>query len=109
MEWPRPTNITEVISFLGLVGYYRRFVKDFPKIASPLTNLLKKVVKFEWMNKCKKAFQELKNRLTSAPILTLPMEGEEYTIYSDTSENGLGRVSMLKDKVIAYASQQLIV
>jgi len=83
VEWPRPTNMTEVRSFLGLVGYYRRFVKDFSKIAYPLTNLLKKTTKFEWLGKCEEAFQELKRRLTIAPILTLPEEGKEYTIYSD--------------------------
>jgi len=77
MEWLRLANVTKVRSFLSLVGYYKRFVKDFSKIASPLTNLLKKVVKFEWTSKCDEAFQELKNRLTSAPILTLPVEGEE--------------------------------
>ena len=74
MEWPKSTNVTKVRSFLGLVGYYRRFVKDFLKIASPLTNLLKKVVKFEWTSKCEEAFRELKHRLTRAPILTLAVE-----------------------------------
>jgi len=106
-EWPRPTNVTEVRSFLGLAGYYRRFVKDFSKIVAPLTNLLKKEVKFKWISKCEEAFQELKNRLMRAPILTLPVEGEEYTVYSDASKNGLGCVLMQKDKVIAYASGQL--
>jgi len=72
IEWPRPTNVTKVRSFLGLVGYYNRFIKEFSKIASPLTNLLKKAIKFEWTNKCEEAFQEVKNKLTSAPILTLP-------------------------------------
>ena len=107
IEWPRPTNGTEVRSLLGLAGYYRRFVKDFPKIAAPLTNLLKKVVKCESISKCEEAFQELKSRLTSGPILTLPVEGEEYIVYSDASKNGLGCVLMQKDKVIAYASRQL--
>ena len=92
-EWSRP-NITEIRSFLGLIGYYRRFVNDFAKIASPMTNLLKKANKFEWTEKCDKAFQELRQRLTTAPILTLPMEGKEYTIYSDASKNGLGCVLM---------------
>jgi len=90
-----------------LVGYYRRFVKDFSKIVSTLTDLLKKIVKFEWTNKCDEAFQELKNKLTTAFILTIPMEGEEYIIYSDTSKNGLRSVLMQKDIVIAYASRQL--
>ena len=102
IEWPRPTNGTEVRSLLGLAGYYRRFVKDFPKIAAPLTNLLKKVVKCESISKCEEAFQELKSRLTSGPILTLPVEGEEYIIYSYASKNGLTCVLMQKDKVIAY-------
>jgi len=94
LDWRRPTNVTEVRSFLGLAGYYRRFIKDFSKISSPLSNLLKKVVKFEWSNKCEEAFQELKSRLTSAPILTLTIEGEEYIVYSDASKNGLGCVLM---------------
>ena len=90
MEWPRPTNIIEIRCFLGLAGYYRRFIKDFSKIASPMTNLLKKANEFEWIEKCDKAFQELRHRLTIAPILKLPMEGKEYTIYSDALKNGLG-------------------
>ena len=94
VDWPRPANVTEIRSFLGLAGYYRMFIKDFSKISSPLTNLLKKVVKFEWSSKCEEAFQELKSRLTSAPILTLPVEGEEYIVYSDASKNGLGCVLM---------------
>ena len=105
-EWSRPTNITEIISFLGLAGYYRRFVKEFSKVASPMTNLLKKANKFEWTEKCAKASQELRQRLTTAPILTLPMEGKEYTIYSDASKNGLGCVMMQEDKVVAYASRE---
>jgi len=99
--------VTEVRSFLGAVGYYRRFVKNFLKITSPLTNLLKKTTKFEWSNKCEEAFQELKRRLTTAPILTLPKEGKEYTIYSDASKNRLGCALIQDDKVIAYASRQL--
>jgi len=80
MEWPRPTNTTKARSFLGLAGYYKMFVKDFFKIASLLTNLLKKIVKFKWMNKCEEVFQEIKHKLTSAPILALPVQGEEYMI-----------------------------
>ena len=97
----------EIRSFLGLVGYYRRFVKDFSKIASALTNLLKKTAKFKWIEKCEKAFHELRQHLTIAPILTLPVEGKEYTIYSDALKNGLDCVLMQEDKGVAYASQQL--
>jgi len=107
IKWPRPTNVTEVRSFLDFAGYYRRFVKDFPKLASPLINMLKKTTKFEWSDKCEEAVQELKRRLRTAPILTFPEEGKEYPIYSDASKNGLGCVLMQDDKVIAYASRQL--
>ena len=90
-----------------MAGYYRRFVKDFSRIATPLTNLLKKTTKFEWSNKCEEAFQELKRRLTTALVLTLLEEGKEYTIYSDASKNELGCVLMQGNKVITYASRQL--
>ena len=106
-EWPRCTNTTEMRSFLGLAGYYRRFVKNFSKIASSLTNLLKKVTKFELTNKCEEALQGLMIWLTIAPFLTLPVEGKGYTIYSDAYKIGLGCVIMQKDKVTAYASWQL--
>uniref|UniRef100_A0A1S3YNX3 RNA-directed DNA polymerase homolog n=1 Tax=Nicotiana tabacum TaxID=4097 RepID=A0A1S3YNX3_TOBAC len=75
-DWPRPTTPTEIRSFLGLAGYYRRFVEGFSTLASPLTRLTQKAVKFQWSNVYEKGFQELKSRLTSAPILTLP-EGTE--------------------------------
>lgn len=107
MEWPRPTNVPEVRSFMGLAGYYRRFVQDFSKIALPITRLVKKSVKFEWNDKCESAFQELKKRLTSAPVLTLPSETDGFIVYSDASKHGLGCVLMQNEKVIAYASRQL--
>ena len=69
-EWPRPTIVTEIRSFLGLAGYYRRFMKDFSKIAVPLTRLTQKNVKFVWTDRCEEHFQLLKDLLTSAPVLT---------------------------------------
>ena len=72
-SWPRPTNPTEVRRFLGLAGYYCRFVQNFSKIATPLTNLTRKVTKYEWTEQCEEAFQELKKRLTSVPILAFPL------------------------------------
>ena len=107
IESPRPTNVTQVSSFLGLMRYYRRFVKDFSKIASPLTNLLKKPTKFEWFDKCEESFRELKRHLTTVLVLTLPGDGKEYTIYNDASKNEFGCVLMQYDKVIAYTSKQL--
>jgi len=107
VEWPRPTNITEVRSFLGMAGYYRRFVQDFSKIATPLTQLLRKDHKFEWTGECETSFQELKQRLVTAPVLVIPEGNEGYVIYSDASHHGLGCVLMQHGRVVAYASRQL--
>ncbi|KAL5544752.1 hypothetical protein UlMin_008536 [Ulmus minor] len=93
-KWSAPTNVSEIRSFLGLAGYYRRFVEGFSSLAAPLTALTKKDKKFEWTQKCEQNFQELKRRLTSAPILTLPSEDEEFIIYCDASKIGLGAVLM---------------
>jgi len=82
-------------------------VNDFSKIASLWTNLLKKAIKFKWTEKCKHAFEELRQRLTTTPVSTMPIEGKEYTIYSDALKNGLGCVLIQDDKAIAYASRQL--
>ena len=106
-EWSRPTNVTEIRRFLDLVGYYWRFIKNFSKIASFMTNLLKKSNRFEWTEKCDRAFQELRQWLTTALILMLWVEGKEYIIYSDTSKNRLGCVLIQEDKKVAYASRQL--
>ncbi|KAL8110718.1 hypothetical protein AgCh_026455 [Apium graveolens] len=106
-KWEQPKTPTEVRSFLGLAGYYRRFVKDFAKIATPLTKLTRKNEKFNWTEKCEESFQELKKRLVTAPVLALPDETGNFVIYSDASLKGLGCVLMQHDKVIAYASRQL--
>ncbi|CAL9002595.1 unnamed protein product, partial [Prunus brigantina] len=107
MNWPQPTSVTEIRSFLGLAGYYRRFVEGFSVIAAPLTRLTRKGVKFEWSDECEKSFTELKTRLTTAPVLTLPDDSGNFVIYSDASQQGLGCVLMQHGKVIAYASRQL--
>jgi hypothetical protein len=107
LRWERPTNVTEIHSFLGLAGYYRRFIEGFSTIASPMTRLTRKEVKFEWSKECETSFQELKSRLTSAPVLALPKEQEGFVVYSDASSKGLGCVLMQHGRVIAYASRQL--
>ncbi|KAJ4717010.1 Retrotransposon protein, putative, Ty3-gypsy subclass [Melia azedarach] len=107
VDWPRPTNIGEVRSFLGLAGYYRRFVEGFSRIATPLTQLTRKNVKFQWSDECEKSFQELKHRLVTAQVLTIPTGSDGYVIYSDASLKGLGCVLMQNGKVVAYASRQL--
>ena len=106
VNWKPPRSVTEVRSFLDLARYYRRFVKGFSVIASPLTKLLRKGVKFEWSDKCQNSFEQLKEMLIEAPVLTQPTSGKEYTLYSD-SGIGLGCVLMQDGKVVAYASRQL--
>ena len=107
VNWKSPTNVYEVRSFLGLVGYYRKFVEGFLKIATPLTNLLKKDQKFEWSATCQHSFEELRQILTTAPVLALPSGEDGYVVYNDTSKQGLGCVLMQNGRVITYASRQL--
>ena len=102
-----PKNPTDMRSFLGLAGYHRRFVQNFSKIATLLTNLTRKVTKHEWTEYCDKAFEKLKKRLMNAPILALPTSNKGFVVYSDASRNGLGYVLMQEGRVIAYASRQL--
>nr|CAN80324.1 hypothetical protein VITISV_015014 [Vitis vinifera] len=106
-NWRRPSTVTEIRSFLGLAGYYRRFIEGFYKIALPLTKLTQKGVKFEWSDDCECSFQELKNKLVSAPILTIPSGSGGFVVYSDASHQGLGCVLMQHGRVVAYASRQL--
>nr|GEU77559.1 putative reverse transcriptase domain-containing protein [Tanacetum cinerariifolium] len=89
-KWPRPTSVTKVRSFLGLAGYYRRFVEGFSRLALPLTKLMRKGEKFVWNEEREKSFEELKQRLVSAPVLTLPSGSGGFQIYSDASKKGLG-------------------
>ena len=94
MSWDKPKSVFEIRSFLGLTGYYRRFIKDFSRLAAPMTRLAWKEVKFEWNDLCEKEFQELKRRLTSALLLIVPKRGQRYTVYCDASKAGLGCVLM---------------
>ena len=91
-EWVQPTTPTEIRSFLGLAGYYRRFIRGFSKIAGPLTHLTHKGVPFIWSDACQLAFDELSDKLTSAPVLTFPRPGMEYLVYTNVSLLGLGSV-----------------
>ena len=93
--------------FLGLAGYYHRFVEDFSKIAKPMTELLKKDKKFVWSEDYEKSFNELNTRLMSAPVLTPPDIYRSFDVYCDTSRRGIGCVLMQDGKVVAYASRQL--
>lgn len=96
----------DVRSFLGLAGYYHKFVEGFSSIAGPMTQLLKKGRKFEWTPACEASFQELKKRLTTAPVLATPDINKEFVIYYDASGTGLGGVLMQDGRVVAYLSRQ---
>ena len=107
LSWKAPKNVSEVRSFLGPVGYYRKFIAGFSKIARPMTYLLRKDVKYVWTEECEKAFRKLKKKVTEAPVLVLPDESGEFDVYTDASHQGIGCVLMQHGRVIAYASRQL--
>ncbi|WP_375686877.1 ribonuclease H family protein, partial [Bartonella sp. AC331YNZD] len=107
LNWERPKTVFEIRSFLGLAGYYRRFVLNFSRLAMPLSRLTRKDVKFEWTDACEHSFQELRTRLTTAPILIVPERGLGYQVYCDALKNGLGCVLMQIGKVVAYGSRLL--
>nr|GEZ14431.1 putative reverse transcriptase domain-containing protein [Tanacetum cinerariifolium] len=106
-DWASPKTPTEIRQFLGLTGYYRRFTEGFLKIAKSMTKLTQKGIKFDWGEKEENAFQLIKQKLCSAPIMALPEGSEDFVVYCDASHKGLGAVLMQREKVIAYASRQL--
>jgi hypothetical protein len=107
LEWKSPKSVTQIRSFLGLAGYYRRFILNFSKIAKPMTQLLKKEAKFTWSPRCEEAFLTLKKLLTTAPVLAQPDIEKLFDVYCDASGTGIGGVLMQDGRAIAYASQQL--
>ncbi|GKC27938.1 putative reverse transcriptase domain-containing protein, partial [Tanacetum coccineum] len=106
-DWASTKTPTEICQFLGLAGYYRRFIEGFLKIVMPMKKLTQKSMKFDWGEKAEAAFQSLIKKLCSAPILALPEGSENFVVYYDASHKGLGAVLMQKENVIAYASRQL--
>jgi hypothetical protein len=102
-----PKDVSQIRSFLGMAGYYRRFIEGFSKLVKPMTSLLEKNAKFVRAEKCQASFEELKKRLTTAPVLVLPDITKGFSIYCDASGQGLGCVLMQEGKVVAYASRQL--
>ena len=111
IDWPVPTSIREVRSFLGLCSYYRRFVKDFAHIAEPLHALTGKYARFEWDDKCQTAFEAMKGKLTTSPILCMPRDEGQMVLDTDASDHSIGAVLSQnqdgEEKVIAYASRLL--
>nr|GEZ83660.1 putative reverse transcriptase domain-containing protein [Tanacetum cinerariifolium] len=99
-DWASPKTTTEIRQFLGLAGYYRRFIKGFLKIAKPMTKMTQKNVKFDWSEKAEAAFQFLKQNLCSAPILALPERSENFVVYCDESRKGLDAVLMQREKMV---------
>ncbi|GJV98568.1 putative reverse transcriptase domain-containing protein [Tanacetum coccineum] len=106
-NWKALRTLSEVREFLGLAGYYRRFIENFSKIAKSLTILTRKCKTFDWDEEQELAFQTLKDKLCNAPVLALPDGPEDFMVYCDASGLGLGCMLMKKGKVIAYASRQL--
>ncbi|GJY97236.1 putative reverse transcriptase domain-containing protein [Tanacetum coccineum] len=100
-----PKTPTEIRQFLGLDGYYQRFIKEFLKIAKSMTKLTQKGIMFDWGEKEENAFQLIKQKLCSAPILVLPEGIEDFGVYCDASHKVLGAVLIQREKVIAYASR----
>jgi len=109
-QWPPPSNVTELKQFLGLMSYYRRYIKGFADIAAPLHNLTKKSISFSWTESCNKAFSQLKSKLIQAPILAFPdftNAAAPFLLQTDASAVGLGAVLEQGGRVIAYASRTL--
>nr|GEW44179.1 putative reverse transcriptase domain, ribonuclease H-like domain, aspartic peptidase domain protein [Tanacetum cinerariifolium] len=104
-DWASPKTPTEIRQFLGLFGYYQRFIEGFSKVSKPMTKITQKKVAFKWGDQQEVDFQTLKNKLCSTPILALPQGANNFIVYCDTSHKGLGVVLMQNEKVIAYASR----
>ena len=107
MEWPIPKDVADIRSFMGLAGYYRRFVEGFSRIAYPITSLQKKGKLFKWTAECQQSFDRLKHLLTTAPILSIADPNMDYVVCTDASKEGVGGVLMQEGKVIAYESRKL--
>jgi hypothetical protein len=105
LSWKTPTSVSDIRSFLGLAGYYRRFIEGFSRISKPMTGLLEKDKEFKWTSACESSFQELKKRLTTAPVLVMPDMEKPFSIYCDASDQGLGCVLMQDSHMVAYASR----
>jgi hypothetical protein len=105
LDWKAPKDVQGIKSFIGMAGYYRRFIEGFSKIARPMTTFLAKKVEFKWTLACQKSFEKLKEKLTTAPVLILPVVHKPFLVYCDASFTGLGCVLMQEGRVVAYSSR----
>jgi hypothetical protein len=105
MNWKVPTDARGIKSFIGKVGYYQRFIEGFSKIAKPMIALLGNKVEFKWTQKCQEAFEALKEKLTTTPVLVLPDVHKPFLVYCDACYTGLGCVLMQEGRVVAYSSR----
>jgi hypothetical protein len=104
LSWKAPMSVSDIRSFHGLAGYYRRFIEGFSKISKPIMKLLEKDKQFNWTPACESSFQVLKKRPTTAPVLVMPNMEKPFSIYCDALGQGLGCVLMQDGRVVAYAS-----
>jgi hypothetical protein len=107
LNWKAPTDAWGIKSFIGMAGYYRQFIEGFSKIVNPMIALLGNKVEFKWTQKCQEAFEALKEKLTTAPVLVLPDVHKPFSVYCDACYTGLGCVLMQEGRVVAYSSRQL--
>jgi hypothetical protein len=106
-EWSTPKNVTKFISFMVLAGYYKRFIVGFLRIVHPITSLQRKEKKFQWTKDCERSFQQLKQLLTSAPILRIAYLNEDFAVCIDACKEGLGGVLSQNEFIICYESKKL--
>jgi hypothetical protein len=107
LNWTAPTDVRGIKSFIGMARYYRQFIEGFSKIARPMTSLLANKVEFKWTQKCQEAFEVLKEKLTTTPVLILPNVHKPFSVYCDASYTTLGCVLMQEGRVVAYSTRHL--
>jgi hypothetical protein len=107
LNWTAPTDVRGIKSFIGMARYYRQFIEGFSKIARPMTSLLANKVEFKWTQKCQEAFEVLKEKLTTTPVLIQPNVHKPFSVYCDASYTTLGCVLMQEGRVVAYSTRHL--